>query len=216
MTLAIALGGCGDDGGVEPIVFDALPVNAQTVEAAVEYRTQEAIEIPASCDEGFRVNCVAGAPGSPVYMTVTPSNFSAREISPTTYSFSLNLAVATQQAVPITYMGAACNISVNSAAGESPTFQVSGMAEFVSQTDDETLNRIDLAADLLGIEEVDVSLSGGALCDMIASTGTVNEMLSENVGGLLRGSLCGALGPELFTECPAAQGTAAVRLHRGR
>ena len=213
---AVFVASCGSDGGVEPVLLEALPVTAQTVQAAVEFRTAGPTEVPASCTGTVLVNCANGTPGSPVFISTTPSNLTVTEMAPGQYSFALDLAVTTLQSVPITYSGVNCTVAVNTAAGTSPTIHVTGTAEFASHTADEELNRIDLVADASGVENADFAIGGNALCsvgDFYSSyaIGFVTSAIGESFGGL-----CGAPGLELFMECPNVQPGASVRSRRTR
>lgn len=211
---AAFVAGCGSDGGVEPIALEALPVTAQTVEAAIEFRTAGPIEVPASCTGTVLVNCANGTPGSPVFASATPSNLTVMETAPGRYSFELDLAVTTLQSVPITYSGVGCTVAVNTAAGASPTIHVTGTAEFTSHTADEELNRIDLVADASGVETADFAIGGNALCGIgdFASSYAIS-FVSAAVGDWF-GGLCGAPGPDLFMECPEPQRTVGTRRAR--
>jgi hypothetical protein len=103
----------------------------------------------------------------------------------------------------MTISGVDCVVHIDTAAGASPTVQISGTAVFDAVVPLGTINRL-YATNVLvtGLAAEDISLSGGLFC-AISFAGVARTAISTLLGNMIADRrLCGAPGPALFAACP--------------
>lgn len=193
---------CGSDNATGTAQLEALPVTAATVQAAVELMTALPIPVTAQCTGNPTLNCVGGTAGATISIPISHSTPTVVQTSPGHYTFGTDITISSAPAIPITYSGVNCNIVINTTAGTSSTVHLGGSASFASHTNDGVMNRLDIAPTLTGVEDADVSVTGGTGCDL----GTFfNSMIIDSFVTQFEqtsGQLCGAPGPTLFEACP--------------
>ena len=187
---------------------EILPQTTATVEAAVTLLTQGQILIPASCGGSPAINCPGGVAGSPVYVTLTRTASTVTFVpGENRYDFSATLSAVTATGIPITITSVGeCTLNINTAAGASPTFTVTGSARFAGQFVGGPIDRVvvDNIA-IAGLEEDDVTITGSAGClaaDAVIpfALGSITDTLEDD----LARAYCVAPGPTLLQVCPAS------------
>jgi hypothetical protein len=212
--LSLVCAACGSDKATGVAQFEALPVTAATVQAAVELMTAVPIPVLAQCTGDPTINCVGGTAGAALSIPLTHTTPVVVQTSPGHYTFGTDLTINSAPAIPFTYTGVSCNITINTTAGTSPTVHLGGTATFASQTNNGVLNRLDIAPTLTGAEDADITVGGGTLCNFgtFFNTMLIDSFVTqfEQLGG----QLCGAPGPTLFESCPETTFTTYSRRKR--
>ncbi len=177
-----------------------LTPDAATVQAALNTYTTGTIAVPPNCASTVAINCPGGSAGGTSYVGITRSGLTITQAAADSFAYAMDLAVATQSPFTVSSNGVDCAVSVNTAAGTSPTVHLAGTATFTSRTVGGAIDEIDLTTALTGAEAADVSVTGPTACQILQSQASFFEgvMVSALTGGTTR--LCAASGGH-FTSC---------------
>lgn len=205
VSLTIGCEGSSDPAGPD-LVYEALPVTAETVEAAVDLFTEGRIDVPPSCGGSVEVNCVNGTPGPLVQLEVARSMLEITPMSEDVYGFTTRVTLATVSDLPVIVdLGegepVACELRVNSAAAGAATIDVAGTGTFMSHTAGGPTDRLDIVVNASGLDDGDVEILGGFSCDLASFYMAIYKDLLMEVIGSNAAHLCGAPGPDLFVAC---------------
>lgn len=201
-AVAIALYGCGGDSGTDvPAQLESLAVHPVTVQAAVDFILKSPMIVPTTCGGDPSINCPGGVAGAQLSLPLTHTAPTVAELSNRVYSFATDVAMNNATAIPFTYAGVSCNVTINTSQGASPTVHVSGTATF-AQNPITNKTYLNIEPTVTGLEDADVALTGDFLCTTTAASlkpAIIATVLTaiENQGG----QLCGAPGPTLFIDC---------------
>ncbi len=196
---AVLAAGCSSKSSTGPS-NTTLTANAATVQAALNTYTSGTVVVPANCLSAVAINCPAGVAGSPTSVTVARSGLSITQAAADSFAYAMDLGIATQQPITVSNSGIDCGVSINTAAGSSPTVHLVGTASFVSRTMGGPLDEVDLTTVLTGAEAADVTITGPANCQVLASSVIVLEatMIEALTNGTSR--LCPSAGGH-FAAC---------------
>ena len=211
--ITISLLGCGGDSGTDPLPqLESLPADAVTVQAAVDFVLHSPMIVPSNCSGSPTINCVGGVPGAQIALPVSHTTPTVTELAPGIYTFATDVTLNSNQAVPFTYSGTNCTVTINTSQGTSPTVHVSGTATFL-ENESTGKTYLSIEPTVTGLEEADVAVGGESLCTLSSGfKGPIIESVLQSIEEK-GGQLCGAPGPPLFVDCAAT--TLTQRSRRG-
>ena len=196
LLACVVIAGCGDE-GPDPVVYEALPENQATAQAGIDFGTTGSLHISANCPT---INCPNGTPGATILVPISRATITVTPTGPRSFSFTAQVGGATTSDIPVNITNVQCGLDVDTSAGSSPTVTFTGTATFVTPPSGSP-NRLDVTIAASGIEDADLTLTGGTACAALnSSISFVVGALEDYLGGTLH--FCGAPGPTLLVECP--------------
>lgn len=193
-----------------PIVLEELTADQATADSAAAFLlpASQDLDVVASCAGDPTIACPGGVPSDPLpQVQVLATNVLTTQVPGTdTWNGSATLQAATLQAVPFTYSGVSCTLTVNSATSGSPTLSGTWQQTFLSYP---TLggqpNYVAVGnVTITGLESGDVQISGGFSCDLFGSlTSFFIPTFESQIAAYVEGNLCGAPDPDTWMACPA-------------
>jgi hypothetical protein len=177
---------------------DSIKVSAATVAAAVDL-FPESVLVPCFTESFLGVGFEVGCPNGSI-INVPRSNLSIQPgATPTVFNVSLNVGLAASTPIRVPFLGTTCTLTASAAPSGEP---VTGTATFSSSTEGGPTNRLTLAVTSASANSV--SFSGcGVISEYINVLGDfMLGVFRQQIIGTLSGTLCGAVGPELFGPCP--------------
>jgi hypothetical protein len=191
-----------------PVVLEPLTADQATADAAAAYLLPPTrdYDVPATCSGDPTIACPGGSPSNPLpQVEVNATNVSTLAAGGGVWNGSATLDASTLQAIPVTYSGISCDISVHSANGSVPTLSATYTLTFQSYpTPGGPTNYIAVGnVNITGLEAADVQLTGGLSCDLLtAFISLYIPMFQNQIEAYLAGNLCGAPDPATFMACP--------------
>jgi hypothetical protein len=193
-----------------PIVLSPLTADQTTADGISGYILPGSRDysVASVCTGDPTIACPGGVPSSPLpQVRVQASGVSSVQVPGTLeWDTSATLDVSTLQAIPFTYSGVSCTVSVDTANGSVATIQGTFHMSFLSYPDPAgTTNYVAISsANITGVETADVSVSGGVACSLLSTFASLFiPMLQTQLEAYIQGNVCGTADPAVFTACPA-------------
>ena len=180
-----------------------------TAAAAAELYFPEQInlDVPASCGGSPEVDCENGLPLPPEDQLAVTSTLTKLELATSSrYDVTVTSDVSTLQSIAVSAFGADCELTLTSAHGSVPTWQITAALNFQTIPGGSALRIVpsDLSVD--NLEDADISFSGEIPC----SSGSFGSAMAEQIYLSTVQSqieqigirLCAAPGPAYLGPCP--------------
>ena len=192
-----------------PVVLENLTADQTTADSAAAFLlpASQDLNVVASCTGDPTIACPGGVPSDPLpQVQVQATNVVTTQVPSTnTWNGSATLQAATLQAVPFTYSGVSCTLTVNSATSGSPTLSGTWQQTFLSYpTPGGQPNYLAIGnVTITGLDTGDVQISGGFSCSLFGSlTSFFIPTFEAQIAAYVEGNLCGAPDPDIWMECP--------------
>jgi hypothetical protein len=161
------------------------------------------LDVPVSCPT---VECPGGVPAAAGNQLHVESSRSGELINVCCglhrYDLTVTATVTTLNAFLLTYAGANCTVTLNSANGSSPTWTFTTQLDYVFDASVFGERRISPGnQQVTGIESADYSLSGDLIC-YIAGALIPASVIQDNIEQWFANvSVCTAKGPDYYGPC---------------
>jgi len=193
-----------------PIVLEPLTADQATADSVAAYLLPSSrnVDVGANCASNPTVACAGGVPSNPLpQVQVQATNVVTTQVPGTaTWNGSATLQAVTLQAIPMTYSGISCTVTVNSATAGSPTLSGTYTETFQSypvpggQPNYVAVGNVSIT----GLDSGDVQISGGFSCSLASALITfIIPQLEDQIAAYVEGNLCGDPGPAIWMACPA-------------
>ena len=192
--VAIVTGGCG--GSTAPAA-PTLAENSTTVQAALNSYITGVVNLPPTCSASIAINCPGGTAGSTTEVDLNRSGPTITRVAPDSFAYAMDVGINTQAPFTISTNGIDCGVAANTFPGSSQVVHVAGTAKFTSRTVGGPIDELDLTSSMSGAEAADLTITGGAACQIVSSL-FESVMLSAITQGTTR--LCAGSGGQL-TSC---------------
>ena len=193
--VAIVTGGCG--GSTAPAA-PSLAETSATVQFALNRFTTGTVSLPASCGS-IGINCPGGTAGSATQLTLTRSGLTIAQAAADSFAYAMDLGIVTQTPITVSNNGIDCGVAVNTAAGSVPTVHLAGTAKFSSRTLGGPIDEVDLTSALTNAEAADLTITGDASCQILASSIVLFEGVMASALSNQSTRLCAGSGGQLTT-----------------
>ena len=181
--------------------YEALPVDAGTVRAAIDLSTTSRnLLVDATCAGPITVNCTGGV-AAPTQLHIDQLAVSITQANATTFTFAVDERVVTVTDIQYTMNGANCTANIDTSRGVNPSMHITGNVTFDSNPPPDPLNRLTIGVSVPAPDGPDVQLSGPPACNTLGIASIIGNYLVSQLTTIFNPHLCGAPGPTLFTPC---------------
>jgi hypothetical protein len=192
-----------------PVVLEELTVDQATADGAANFALggDRTVSVAASCGASPAIGCPGGVPSDPLpQVHVVGSNVVATPAGPDHWNATATVAANSVGSIPVSYLGADCGLTLNTASGASPTVQVTGTLDFLSHPNPAgPKNYIQLGnATVTGLESADIQITGANLTCQLGATlvNLVLPAIQDAVAEQLQERVCGDPNSDTFIVCP--------------
>lgn len=193
-----------------PIVLEPLTVDQATADSAAAFLLPATrnVDVAATCVGDPTIACPGGVPSNPLpQVQVQASTVVTIRVPGTdTWNGTSTVQAATLQAIPASYLGVSCTITVNSALAGSPTLSGTWQETFLSYPlPTGAANYLAVTnVSITGLDDGDIQVSGGFGCDLGGFlVSFIKPQLVDQLETSVEGNLCGAPDPDIWMACPA-------------
>ena len=192
-----------------PIVLEPITINQASALAAASSQLlgNHDIDVPASCATDPTIACPNGTPSDPLpQVRATGSNIQVTDAGSGNWNVTADASVKTLQPIPVSSLGVACDLNVDTSAAGSPIVSVALTLQFSSYPDPSGETNVIYVHNvtLSGVDTGDISLSGGLTCNLLNTyVGFFIDTLTSQLESYLDGvAVCGTADPNVFETCP--------------
>ncbi|HET7181293.1 MAG TPA: hypothetical protein VFI15_03585 [Candidatus Limnocylindrales bacterium] len=191
-----------------PIVLEPITADQPTADAAAAYLLPPTrdYDVPATCTGDPVIACAGGVPSNPLpQVEVNATNVTTTAAGGDAWNGSATIDVSTLQAIPMTYSGVSCDVTVDSANGAVATLSGTYTMTFQSYpTPGGPTNYIAVGnVNVTGLESADIQLTGGFSCSLASAFISVYiPMFQDQMEAYLAGNVCLAPDAGGFIACP--------------
>ena len=192
-----------------PIVLEPITIDQASALAAASSQLLGAhdFNVPASCATDPTIACPNGSPSDPLpQVRATGSNIQVTDAGSGNWNVTADASVLTLQAIPVSSLGVACDLNVDTSAAGSPVVSVALTLQFSSYPDPGGETNVIYVHNvaLNGLDTGDISITGGLTCSLLNSyIGFFINSLTSQLESYLDGvAICGTADPNVFETCP--------------
>lgn len=192
-----------------PIVLEELVMGQATADAAADFLLDGTrnVAVTSSCVGDAQVGCVGGvAVQPPPTVQVVGTNIVTTPLTADTWSTTATLAATTPSPIPVTVtLVGQCQLTIDTAAGASPTVQASSQLQFRSYpSPGGPKNHIAISNTTLnGLESSDIQISGSFGCSLLDAVVPLTlDTLTDSLAAQLGTAICGDPNGDSFIQCP--------------